>query len=101
MIFLGCALMWGDLSSERCEKIDLETRSNFGPLKNRARIPYNRPLGLRHTFRLRLNFSEIDFLHLPDGAGTLLRARDRLFSLSDSPVWRQISGDKSPDNRSS
>jgi hypothetical protein len=45
----------------RCEKIDLETWSNFGPEKKRARIPFKRPLGLRHTFQLTRNFSQIDF----------------------------------------
>ena len=42
----------------RCEKIDLETWSNFGVERNRARMRYKRPLGRRHTFRFRRNFSE-------------------------------------------
>jgi hypothetical protein len=45
----------------RCEKIDLETWSNFGLKNFRARIPYRRPLGLRYTFRFRRNFSQINF----------------------------------------
>jgi hypothetical protein len=45
----------------RCEKIDLETWSNFSLEKNRARMPHKRPLGLRHTFRFGRNFSQIDF----------------------------------------
>jgi hypothetical protein len=45
----------------RCEKIDLETWSNFGLEKNRARMPFKRLLDLRLTFRFRRNFSEIDF----------------------------------------
>jgi hypothetical protein len=49
------------IPSGRCEKIDLETWSNFGLEKNRARMPYKRLPGLRHTFRLRRNFSQIDF----------------------------------------
>jgi hypothetical protein len=51
----------GVSSSGRCEKIDLETWSNFGLEKNRARTPYKRPLGLRHTFGFTRNFSQIDF----------------------------------------
>jgi hypothetical protein len=51
----------GVISSGRCEKIHLETWSNFGREKLRARMPYKRPLGLRHTFRFRRNFSQIDF----------------------------------------
>ena len=50
----------GVISSGRCEKIDLETWSNIGLEKKRARMPYKQPLSLRHTFRFRRNFSEID-----------------------------------------
>jgi hypothetical protein len=51
----------GVVPSGRCEKIDLETWINFGLEKFRTRMPYKRSLGLRHTFRFRRNFSEIDF----------------------------------------
>jgi hypothetical protein len=44
----------------RCEKIDLEKWSNFGPEKNRTGMPYKRPLA-RAYIRLRRNFSQIDF----------------------------------------
>ena len=57
----GSSLLKVPVPSGRCEKIDLETWSNFGPEKNRARIACKRPLGLRHTFPFRRNFSEIDF----------------------------------------
>jgi hypothetical protein len=49
------------LGTGRCEKIDLETSSNFGPGKKRARMRYTRSLGLRHTFRFKRNFSQVDF----------------------------------------
>jgi hypothetical protein len=51
----------GDKGTGRYEKIDLETWSNFGLEKNRARMPCKRLAGLRHTLRLRQNFSQIDF----------------------------------------
>jgi hypothetical protein len=51
--------------SGRCEKIDLETWSNFDLEKNRARMPCERLPGLRHTFRLRRNFTKSIFSHLP------------------------------------
>src|ERR1700678_2612448 len=53
----GCV----NVPSGRCEKIDLEAWSNFGLKKNRAWMPYKRPLDLRHTFRSRRNFNEIVF----------------------------------------
>ena len=54
-------LKGGKSGTGRCEKIDLETWSNFGPEKKRARIRFKRPPGLRHTFQLIRNFSQIDF----------------------------------------
>ena len=57
----GPLIHLGVISSGRCEKIDLETWSNFGLEKNRARMPYKRPLDLQHTFRFRRNLREINF----------------------------------------
>jgi hypothetical protein len=54
-------VLLNNLVTGRCEKIDLQTWSNFGLGKNRARLRFKRPLGLRHTFRFTRNFSQIDF----------------------------------------
>ena len=74
----------GVISSGRCEKIDLETWSNFGLEKSRARMPYKRPLGLRHTFRFRRNFSEIDFFTSSRRNNPLMDDRPFNSSASDS-----------------
>jgi hypothetical protein len=51
----------GKRGTGRCEKIDLETWSNFGLEKNRVRMTYKRPLGPRYTSRFRRSFSRINF----------------------------------------
>ena len=73
----------------RCEKYDLETWSNFGLEKTRARVPYKRPLDLRHTFRFRRNFSEIDFFTSSRPEVTQKRAR-----LSEEIVTKEIVTDQ-------
>ena len=67
----------------------LESWKNFGLEKNRARVPYKRPLGLRHTFRLRRNVCQIDFSHLPDGTDT--KGKQAGVTLSDTLCVRVTS----------
>src|ERR1700688_4381872 len=51
----------------RCEKIDLQTWSPVGAEKSRSRMPYERPLGCRHTFRIKTEIAKTQpnqFFHI-------------------------------------